>query len=169
MRRAARWAGMGVLGLLLVGFGALAQAEGGTQTRRSQVDGVEQLAAKLSSRERAIERREASLVDREGDLRAAEERLTARLDELNKLRADIDVQLEGLAEDDERRRAALVTMLEKMKPKEAAPLVAALDVELAVDVIDRMATSKAGKLLAQLPPPIAADLAERLTTPVEIP
>lgn len=168
-RPARRWPAMLFAGVGLIGVAAFAQAEGGTQTRRAQVDGVEQLAAKLTARERAIERREASLQDKEADLRAAEERLTGRLEELQTLRAAIDAQLVELDADDERRRAALVTMVEKMKPKEAAPMVASMDTDLAVDLIDRMNTTKAGKLLAQLPPPLAASLAERLTAPVEIP
>lgn len=164
-----RWPAMLVATTVLVGMAAFAQAEGGPETRRSRVDGVEQLAAKLTSRERAIERREGSLEDREADLAAAEARLMERMEALEALRGVIDEKLEGLDEDEEQRREGLKVMVEKMKAKEAAPMVAALDKDLAVDLLGRMNRTKAGKLLAQLPPPLAADLAEKLTAPVEIP
>ena len=157
-------------GILLTGAVGVAFAQGGPALpRRLQADGVEQLAAKLNARERAIERREATLKDREADLASAETRLSERLDELEALCGRIDEQLQGLAEDDERRREALVTMVEKMKAKEAASMVGALDKDLAVDVIDRMTPSKAAKVLAAMPPQLAAALAADLAAPVELP
>ncbi len=169
MKITMRTAAATLVGAAMMGLAAYAQAEGGPQDRRSRVDGVEELAAKLNARERTVERREASLEDREADLAAAEERLMERMKALEDLRAAIDVQLQGLDEDEERRRKGLVVMVEKMKAKEAAPVVAALDKDLAVDVLDRMNRTKAGKLLAQLPAPVAAELAQRLTAPVEVP
>jgi len=138
-------------------------------SRRAENDGVEQLAAKLIARERAVERGEKTLVEREGDLRAAEGRIDERLKELATLQSTLESKLAELDADDERRRADLVVMLEKMKPKEAAPVLAALEEPLAVDVIDRMNKAKAGKLLAAMPAPIAARLASKLTEPVELP
>ncbi len=164
-----RWLAVTLATTVMVGMAAFAQAEGGPPDRRSRVDGVEQLAAKLMSRERTIERREASLKDREADLATAEDRLLERMSALEELRVAIDKQLEGLDEDEERRRDALKVMVEKMKAKEAAPMVGALEPELAVDLLDRMNRTKAGKLLAQLPAPVAANLAQRLTAPVEVP
>lgn len=164
-----KWAGALAACALMVGVVGVAFAEGGgAEPRRISGDGVEQLAAKLNARERAIDRRETSLQDREADLRAAEDRLEARLGELQELRASIDLQLEGLAEDDERRRAALVVMVEKMKGKDAAPMVGKLDQELAVDVLDRMNPAKAAKVLAAMPPGQSAALASRLAAPTEI-
>ena len=164
-----RWPLMLLATTVMVGVAAFAQAEGGPETRRSRIDGVEQLAAKLVARERAIERREASLKDRESDLAAAEDRLMQRMEALEELRAAIDEKLEGFEEDEERRREAFKVMVEKMKAKDAAPMVDELSPELAVDLLDRMNRTKAGKLLAELPPVVAADLASRLTAPVEIP
>jgi len=169
MKRTMRTAAALLVGTAMMGLAAYAQAEGGPQGRRARVDGVEELAARLNARERTIERRESTLKDREADLASAEERLMERMKALEDLRAAIDEQLQGLDEDEERRREGLVVMVEKMKAKEAAPMVAALDKELAVDLLDRMNRAKAGKLLAQLPPPVAAELAERLTAPVEVP
>jgi len=158
-----------VAGVLLTGALGVAFAQGGSsEPRRLQADGVEQLAAKLNARERAIERRETTLDDRRRDLEAAEARLAERLTELEALRDRIDTQLEGLSEDDERRREALVTMVEKMKGKEAAPMVAQLQPPLAVDVLDRMNPAKAAKLLAAMPPQLSADLAARLAAPTEV-
>lgn len=165
-----------VFAVLLVGAalgtaGAVAWAEVGdtASARRSPSSGLQDLAGRLNARERAIDRREAAFQAREGDLTAQEEKLSERLKELTALRADLDERLEELAAVEESRRVALVKMIEKMRPKEAAPFVGELKQALAVDVLDRMSPAKAGKVLAAMPPRPAARLAEKLTAPVKLP
>jgi flagellar motility protein MotE (MotC chaperone) len=159
-----------LLGMLVgsAGAAAFAQATDAAAARRAAGSGLQDLAGRLNARERAIERREASLVDREADLREAEARLKDRLDELAAVRAELDEKLASLDAQEEERRVGLVKMTEKMRPKEAAPFFGELDDALAVDILDRMSTSKAGKVLAAMPPDRAARLAEMLTAPVKL-
>ena len=77
------------------------------------------------------------------------------------LRAEIDALLAGLDDAEEDRVVALVKMVEKMRAKDAAPIVSELDPEVAVSVIDRMSSTKAGKMLAAMEPVTAAGLAAR--------
>lgn len=160
-----------LLGGLAAGT-AVAFAEGGEGSgdggRRATGSGLQDLAGRLNARERAIERREKTLASRERDLREAEGRLQERIETLETVRGELDERLAALDERDEQRRVSLTEMTEKMRPKQAAPFVATLPRDLAVDVLNRMQTSKAGKVLAAMPPAIAADLAERLTAPITL-
>jgi flagellar motility protein MotE (MotC chaperone) len=168
-----RWswgAGVGTLlaATLLAGARA-AQSPGADAESCPTPQGLAELAARLQSRESALARREAALADKEADLRAAEERLQKRLDDLAAVREAIAQQLAEIGADEEQRRKDLVVMLQSVRPKQGAPILAALDVPLAVDVLDRMSPAKAGKLLAALPPRTAAELMETLTEPFEVP
>ena len=60
-------------------------------------------------------------------------------------------------------------MVENMRPKQAALVLAQLKPGLAVKVIEVMDESKAGKALAVMPPVKAAELAEKLTRPINWP
>lgn len=164
-----RYVAGAVLATVLAVGGAVAFAEGesssGTAGRRAAGSGLQDLAGRLNARERALERREKSLETRETDLKEAEKRLQERLTELQAIRAELDDRLAALDERDEQRRVSLTEMTEKMRPKDAAPFLATLDRDLAVDVLNRMQTAKAGKVLAAMPPETAADLAQRLTAP----
>lgn len=156
----------------VIGSGTLAFAEssgeGIINPKRSTGAGLQELAGRLSARERALARRAASLTDREADLREAEQRLEVRLLEMETLRDEIDGKLAELDAIEERRRGQVTEMTEKMRAKQSGPFLAALDEDLAVDLLDRMQPSKAAKILAAMPPPKAARLAEQLTSPIPL-
>lgn len=159
------------LGLFAGTAGAVAYAEGTSEpsaSRQAPGSGLQDLVGRLNARERALDRRERSVEDREGDLREAEDRLRERLEDLEEVRGELDDKLAELDAIEEGRRAALTEMTSKMRPKQAAPFVAALQDDLAVDVLDRMQPAKAGKILAVMPPDKAASLAEQLTAPIPL-
>ena len=157
---------------ILAGSGAVAFAEsaspGGVMGRRTTGSGLQDLAGRLNARERAIERRERSLEDREEDLRAQEEALLERLTDLEAVRDQLDERLASLSEIEENRRVAMTEMVEKMRPKQAATFMAALDQPLAVDLLERMQTGKSGKALAAMNPDDAAKLVEALAAPITL-
>ncbi|MED5372653.1 MAG: hypothetical protein VX899_16675 [Myxococcota bacterium] len=124
---------------------------------------AEVLLGELDSRERALDRREASLEAREEELRSVEAELEERLTELEAIRAEVQ---ELLAEADAERAEKvtnLVKMVEAMRSAQAAAVIEALEPALAVEVLDQMNRTKAGKALAAMPPATAASLAERMT------
>jgi flagellar motility protein MotE (MotC chaperone) len=146
-------------------------------------EGTRQMGHELQRRARGLDERERSIVAREAELGEAEKRLDARLAELTELgeaekrldarlaeltaiRDAVGKQLDAADEEREQRIAGLVTMVEKARPTEVAPLFARLDTELAVDVLERMKRAKAGKLLVSLDPAVAALLAARMTDPI---
>ncbi len=170
MKRRWSWvAGIGAMLTATVLAGARAAQGSGAEDECPTPQGLAELAARLQSRASALDRREAMLADKESDLRDAEARLQERLDELAAIREAIAVQLAEIDADEEQRRNDLVVMLQSVRAKQGAPILAALDEPLAVDVLDRMSPAKAGKLLAALPPRTAAGLMEKLTEPFEVP
>lgn len=131
-------------------------------------DSLSALAQDMESRQAALERREASIAAKEEDLRAVEARLDERLAQLKAIREEIAEQLSRIDEVEDDRRDALVRMLQSMRPKQGAPILAELEDDLAVAVVDLMSPGKAGKLLAALPAAKAADLMQKLSQPIEV-
>jgi flagellar motility protein MotE (MotC chaperone) len=179
--RTVLYAGIAVLGLAaLIGFTGPARAVGDSGGIASlmpnpasvlrwcgqEQEGTRQMGHELQRRARGLDERERSIVAREAELGEAEKRLDARLAELTAIRDAVGKQLDAADEEREQRIAGLVTMVEKARPTEVAPLFARLDTELAVDVLERMKRAKAGKLLVSLDPAVAALLAARMTDPI---
>jgi len=156
----------------VIGSGTLAFAEsngdGIINPNRTTGAGLQDLAGRLLAKERALQRRENSLSDREADLREAEQRLEVRLVEMETLRDEVDGKLAELDAIEERRRQQVTEMAEKMRSKQSGPFLAAMDEDLAVNLLDRMLPSKAAKVLAAMPPVKAARLAEQLTAPIPL-
>lgn len=104
----------------------------------------------LRHRRETLEARGRALDDRQGAMAAAEQKLAARVAELNALQA----RLEALEEDRRKHDAAnwlgLVRTYETMKPREAAAIFDALDMQVLLAVLDRMSTRKAAPILAAM-------------------
>ena len=130
--------------------------------------GTRELAGELARRDRALKERDQTLAAREAELAEAEKRLDARLAELSALRSEVSKRLDEADEDRAKRLAGLVTMVEKNRPGEIAPMFSALEEPLAVQVLERMNRAKAGKLLAVLDPALAARLAAAMTAPIAV-
>lgn len=105
------------------------------QMREAQVSDREQL---LADRSQAIGLAEKRINERLAQLKAAEESLAQTVTIADKA-ADADV-------------ARLVTVYENMKPKEAAPLFAAMAPEFAAGFLARMRPDASAAIMAQLAP-----------------
>jgi flagellar motility protein MotE (MotC chaperone) len=151
-------------GVAVTGASALAIGEesaAGDSASLPTNDGVHWLMDQLRQKERSLEHREATLTAREADLRLAEKKLDERMMALQSLRAEVGQQLQGLDAAHEERVVGLVRMFEGMKPREAAPILEAAEIEVALEVLQRMNRMKAGKVLAEMDPEKASTLAER--------
>lgn len=177
MRRRLRQVGFATVSLAALAAGAVAYAQPwGTASLPDdrmafagpEARGLQEVAAALAARERALELREESLESRERDLRKAEERVGERISELAGLRAQIEGGLAALDEQQEEELQRLVRMVEAMRARDAAGLVSSLDPDRAVLVVRRMNRTKAGKLLGAMAPAVAADIAGRMTAPVPL-
>lgn len=134
----------------------------------AEQQGAHVLAEQLRRKERELDEAARSVALREAEIKSAEAGLDTRLAELQKLRDQIDGLLQKSDEATEKHVADLVKMVEANRASAAAPILAALDPDLAVRVLERMNTQKAGKLLAELPPATAAALATRFTKPIAV-
>ncbi|MFN4089513.1 MAG: MotE family protein [Alphaproteobacteria bacterium] len=124
-----------------------------------------ELLQKLSARREAIERRERELDVREALIKAAEARMTAKTSEL----ATLQKRIEDLMQIHDKQQAekldSLVSIYEKMKPRDAARILEGLEMDILIDVLGRMREMRSAPILASMDPEkaraVTARLAER--------
>ena len=111
-----------------------------------------QVLQQLAGRRAEIEKRSSELDRREAVLKAAEERIDAKIQELKKLQASIQ-QAIGTYDDQETKRIEnLVKVYETMKPQEAARIFEQLDMPTLMGIVEKMNTRKLAPVLAQMNP-----------------
>lgn len=117
-----------------------------------------------------IERRTKEVEQREALLAAAEKRLDQKLQELEKVRGDIQKALRTGDEKQNAQLDSLVKIYETMKPKEAARIFEELDMPVLLDVFQRMKEQKTAPILAAMDPvkakQVTSALVERRVMPV---
>ncbi len=113
----------------------------------------------LRKRRDALEARAAMLDQREAVQAAAEAKLNARLDQLASLQSRLEALEAGRQQHAAENWAGLVHVYEDMKPRDAATIFDALDMQVLLQVLDRMQDRKAAPILAAMQPDRA-----RLTT-----
>ncbi len=128
----------------------------------------------LRARREALDERARALDQRAAELAAADKRLEERVTQLTALQT----RLESLESDRQARRtenwAGLVKTYEAMKPREAAAIFDALDMQVLLQVLDRMQERRAAPVLAAMQPDRArlatqllAEMRTRAITPPE--
>lgn len=124
---------------------------------------------KLEDREKSLERREALL-------KAAEQRLTEKINELKLLQTTMDKQAAAKPaeakptdQDREEQLRRLVRVYEDMRPREAARIFETMDQGLVLDVAGRMKSFKLAPVMAAMEPKkamqLTAELAKRKPAP----
>lgn len=125
---------------------------------KSQIE----LLQSLADRRKELEERERTLVQREGLLAAAEHRIDQKIGELNGIKTEIEDLIRKYDEQEEEQLASLVKIYETMKPKDAAKIFDALDMEILLQVIERMKASKTAPVLAAMTPERAKEVTARI-------
>lgn len=119
----------------------------------------------LSSRRQAIDERAAEVDRREALLKAAEQRIEAKVQELKQLQATMEGVIRRYDEEEEARKKSLVKIFESMKPIEAARIFEQMDMPVLLDLVERMKERNAAPVLAQMHPArakqVTAELARR--------
>ncbi len=137
----------------------------------SLTDSEIEVLQKLSARREALDRRTLELEQREVLLSAAEARIEERIQELKRLQANIEGMIEQRDEKQEAQLRSLVKIYESMKPKEAARIFEELDMAVLLEVIDRMKERKSAPILAKMNPDkakeITVELADRHKLPLQ--
>lgn len=106
----------------------------------------------LTARRKKLEERERELSVREALLKAAEQELSQKYDELVSLRTEIKDLLVVQTEEEQKRTASLVKIYEGMKPKDAARIFNTLDLDVSLSVLSRMSERKSAPILASMEP-----------------
>jgi flagellar motility protein MotE (MotC chaperone) len=117
----------------------------------------------LVTRRAEIERRGAELARREAVLKAAEERIETKIQEMKKLQAGVEQAIRRYDEQEEQRRKSLVKIYETMKPQEAARIFEQMDLTTLVEMVERMSERKVAPVLAQMNPVRAKQVTTELS------
>ena len=76
----------------------------------------------------------------------------------------LEVKQQSYIEAQERSATRLAKMYEAMKPAKAAPILAALDPDIVIEIMSRMKERQAAKILASMDAGLAAQISTRLSS-----
>lgn len=141
---------------------------GGAGDPLGPIDSKE-LAQRYAERRADLERRTKEVEQREALLAAAEKRIDQKLQELDKVRGEIQKLLRLGDQRQSEQLDSLVKIYETMKPKEAARIFEEMDMPVMLDVIGRMKETKTAPILAAMDPlkakAVTSALVERRALP----
>ena len=132
---------------------------------KSQIE----LLQDLAKRREELEAREQTLVLREGLLAAAEHRIEGKIEELKTVKVEIEALIKVYDEQEEKEIGELVSIYEKMKPKDAARIFDQLDMDVLLDVLQRMKASKTAPVLAAMDSNRAQEITVRIAERRQMP
>lgn len=119
----------------------------------------------LARRREELERRNADLDQREALLKAAEQRIEAKVQELKQLQGAMEALIRKYDDEEDARKKSLVKIFETMKPAEAARIFEQMDLPILLDIVERMKERNAAPVLAQMHPArakqVTAEIARR--------
>jgi flagellar motility protein MotE (MotC chaperone) len=117
----------------------------------------------LRTRADELDRRQAALDERETALATLEAETAEKMEELQAIRTEITEMIgrEKVASDE--RVTALARMVDTMKAREAASLLAGMNRDVALLVLRKVKPKQAGKILGEMPTETARELGDRMT------
>jgi len=122
----------------------------------------------LGERRQELDRRESQIAEREALLAAAERRLEEKVASLKELQTAIEASLQQRDGEDNAQIESLVKIYESMKPKDAARIFDQLDLAVLMPVVEQMKERKTAPILAKMAPTkareVTAELARRRDT-----
>jgi flagellar motility protein MotE (MotC chaperone) len=117
-----------------------------------------ELFEELKSRRKILDDKARELSVREALLKAAEQEIDQKYDEMLSLRKEIQDLLIEQDEEEKARVASLVKIYEGMKPKDAARIFNTLDLDVLLNVMARMSERKSAPIIASMDPERARTL-----------
>lgn len=136
-----------------------------TLLTQSEIDLLQQLA----ERRDVIESREREITVREGMMKAAESRIDKKIQEMKVLQATVEKLIAQYNDQQAAKIASLVKIYENMKPKDAARIFEALDMDTLLLVAERMKERSLAPIMANMDPnkarDVTVDLAKRRQLP----
>jgi flagellar motility protein MotE (MotC chaperone) len=124
---------------------------------------------KLTERREQLETREQELEMRDNLLQATEKRIDEKIVKLKEIEATIQELLKKHDKDELTRLKSLVSIYEKMKPKDAASIFKSLDMKVLLDIAGLMKESKLAVILGNMSGARAKELTIELATRKQLP
>ena len=121
------------------------------------------LLQQLAERRQVLESREQEFELRTGLLAAAESRIDKKVEELKVLRETISGLIKTFDAQQDAKLLSLVKIYENMKPKEAAKIFEALEMDTLLEVAERMKERKLAPIMAKMAPEKARDMTVELS------
>jgi len=118
----------------------------------------------LSERRKQLDARENSLNQREALLKAAEQQLVDKQADFVAMRAEVKSLLGQLDEQEKKRISSLVKLYETMKPKDAAKILNDLELPVLLSVVERMKVRRLAPVLADMDPQKARAITRAMAT-----
>ncbi len=130
------------------------------EENQQQVSPTEKaILERLQSRRQELDARAREMDIRESLLRAAEQRIQSKTDEMKAIESRISTAQSAKSEADSVRFKSIVTMYEGMKPKDAAKVFDRLEMSVLIEIASQIAPRKMSDILGLMTP----EAAERLT------
>ncbi|MFZ4762236.1 MAG: MotE family protein [Alphaproteobacteria bacterium] len=123
--------------------------QGATGQKEYTTSEVELLQS-LSAKRQELDKREGEMVQREALLKASEERMDRKIQELTNLRAEMEKLLQLRESQENTRTQSLVKIYETMKPKDAARIFDSLEMNILLSVLEKMKESKTAPIFAEM-------------------
>lgn len=127
------------------------------------------LASKLAERRNQLDKREQELLQREGLIQVAEQRVEQKVKEMEVIRGQLQKLLNQASENQQQQLDNLVKIYETMKPAEAARIFETLDQSVLLGVVQRMKPVRTAAVMAQMNPEKAKDITTALTRQDQLP
>jgi flagellar motility protein MotE (MotC chaperone) len=132
-------------------------ADEGDTSQNSSVE-ERRILASLRDERAKLAAREKLLNAREMGLKTLQTEVDKKLNELRRLREEVEKLVAQKDEEENARILNLSKVYEKMDPSKAASIIATLETDLAVDILANMKQKSAGKVLNNLEGEKAASL-----------
>ena len=136
-----------------------------TLLTQAEIDLLQQLA----ERRQVLESREQEFEIRTGLFAAAETRIDKKVEELKVLRETISGLIKTFDAQQDAKLLSLVKIYENMKPKEAAKIFEALEMDTLLEVAERMKERKLAPIMAKMDPEKARDMTVELSRLRQLP
>jgi flagellar motility protein MotE (MotC chaperone) len=123
----------------------------------------------LSARRQELDKRNKELDTREALIKVAEQRVDQKIKEMSTLRLQLQSMINQVSETQAAQLENLVKVYETMKPEDAATIFDKLDMPILLNVIQRMKPKNTAPIMAKMTPEKAKEVTVALTKQDQLP
>jgi flagellar motility protein MotE (MotC chaperone) len=116
----------------------------------------------LAKRREELNKQREELGSRENALRAAEVAVARKINDIRKLKEEVENLLKEYAEKEDAKISNLVSVYENMKPKDAAKIFEEFDMDALLQVVVHMKDTKVAPILSQMDATKAKEITMRM-------